>query len=301
MTPPVWNIRLQGNDLIWQPTEKTPLWRKYKIDGPEPFYSFKRLGENFSREEVVRFAEQWGPLGICQHDRFLLHGAAYGWGGEGDPSFRPEAPEGNRINFNGKLDFWNNTPKTCSFRQITLNTETWFAEPLAAWENLSRAVQAILKLAADLLWSGVALQRRGELPKEAIKILEDLQLYGFGRARDHYRSLGEEPIEPTQREALMLLNDVLNDWLSGAPIRPYCNINSQTAKIRYDQIVDDRFGVFPVVATELSILIADASRIGWCADCKRPFPLAHRRKYCPDCGLKAAQKFASRKYRAKTT
>src|SRR6516225_4579282 len=132
MTEARWNIQLHGNDLLWQPTEETPIWRNYRLDEGEPFFSFKELGESFSEVNVLRFAKMWGPLGICRcpPGRFLTHGAEYGWGLEGKPVFHPDAPEGQRIKFKNKLDFWIKSPVRCSWRRIELGGKTWFAESL---------------------------------------------------------------------------------------------------------------------------------------------------------------------------
>src|SRR5262245_46305727 len=83
-----WNIRLERNDLLWRPTDQTPLWKEQRIISLEPLLEFESLGSAFSPDKALEFAQQWGPLGICRCDRFFHHGAEFGWGLEGDATLR---------------------------------------------------------------------------------------------------------------------------------------------------------------------------------------------------------------------
>jgi rRNA maturation endonuclease Nob1 len=70
------------------------------------------------------------------------------------------------------------------------------------------------------------------------------------------------------------------------------------------ETTDDETRIAFVGTTLLAQLVAELTQramriehIGTCAECGAPFPFGPQRKYCADCGLRVAQRDASRKYR----
>ena len=287
--------------------------------GKEPLHSFTELGTSFynagfhrqrpSAEQVreiagtiiQNFAKKWGGLGLCQHLRPWNHGALWGWGTEADATLRkdkvtltePDTPWvvlPNKNKDRGRVNL-------CGPYYKQFADGEWVVEPLRAWVDYALAILAVRRILES--------RTRKTLPEEwAILHLENFS-YGVGAAGDHFKALaGEEAkvlTSPTSpKKVLELLNDRLYEWLLGAPLIQLPKIDPRTWQFQRDYMIDYRFGVFPVIVTQLLHLDPMRDEVVECANCKDWFqksPKATRGKnfYCERC-QRASHRHAQSRY-----
>ncbi len=208
-------------------------------------------------QAVLTFARHWGPLGLCEHGRPFQHG---------------ELPYG--------ADRW---PRLCGPRQIQQGAKTYFVEPLNAWSDLTRAAQALYETVYRL---------RNHQPARTRDVQVLLQTrFGIGKAARHFQALAGDGEKPgrARRDAWFLVGERLNDWLVGAPVRFFCEIDEGSGRFDLDFGVGYA-GIFPIIAAQLLATLSDPQRgkAIICSGCGLPFiqvrePSTGKRRYCLAC------------------
>lgn len=113
------NIELMGDLLVWRPDEKEAPPRDPQPSDIGLLNKFVRLcGKNSSPEEYLRFAREWGVMGLCQHFSPYPH---------------------------PRLDLDDEKHKPCEYFQTASGQ---YFEPLAIWREYSLEARAILRVAA---------------------------------------------------------------------------------------------------------------------------------------------------------
>jgi hypothetical protein len=318
--------RPSGKTGLWEiysPTIKEEAWRPLFLAGAtvEPLNEFIEIGITLRnaglhsqpppleqaqgivgdriRDRIQSFANKWGGLGICEHGLPWHHGAPWGHGMEADEKSEADATKKpgvtlqepiNAVMKSGKP--WRILPRFCGPYSEHLADGEWCVERLSAWMDYSLAVFALRHI--------VGAERNKKTPERwAILHLENL-CYGAGDPSQHFKNLAGEEAEavtsPNQvLELLELVRARLSDWTLYAPIRLSCEIDPKTWQFHHlDYLVDYRFGIFPLIASQLLFLLCDpkGKEVAECAGCSNWFRLmtskATRGKhlYCDTCRAK---------------
>ena len=254
-----WETRLAGNDLLWRLTSDASMWRDWVLYDTEPLGSFISLARKIdSADSILSFAKSWGPLGLCVHNQPFHHGAIWDVG---------------------------QPPHFCAPRSVVVGTsEKWFAESLDAWRDIVLAVVAMFAVVR-------ALKSDQRPPRSELRLLHQLD-YGVGGSRIHFAEIAGKGAQPgrSRKEAWLIVTNRLNDWLQGAPVRLFCESAADGALAGVDFGVDDRYGIFPVIVTQLLSTLRDPA-VGKgtvCSGCNLPFIQTRARKtgervYCLAC------------------
>jgi hypothetical protein len=163
------------------------------------------------------------------------------------------------------------------------NSQKWFAESFNAWRDLVLATQAMFFVVH-------ALKSDQRPPRAELRLLHQLD-YGVGGARPHFAEIAGKEAQPgrSRKEAWLIVANRLNEWLQGAPVRLFCESDRDGALAGVDFGVDDRYGIFPVIATQLLSKLRNAGDKGTeCSGCNLPFILTRERTtgervYCLAC------------------
>ena len=261
-------IQVDGDSLTWswvppwvpQGDEKRVTYRQAK---PGMLADFIRL-HDANDETILAYARKWGMLGLCEHGLPCSHNQ-----GTSGPSCLPMLV----------------TPlprqKGSTFRLM---------EPLAAWRIWSRKAQSFINIGARL--------NQGKLPRvEDWQMLKDLRDSGLGETE-------HEPFMETVSNARAELAYELDGWISIGQVRPRISWRNDKACFSLDAVSSGP-NLFGLLALNIAVAIASGDGekgLAVCSACgdsyiptRRPDP--NRRNYCERCGLKAAQRVASRKYR----
>ena len=209
---------------------------------------FLQLAKQDSPQSVLRFAREWGVLGICEHDLPHSHNSPISTGGGGC------------------------SPRRCS--------EWVFWEPVNVWFQIAGHFNAILNIAAALHLGRKGKKRDWDL----IKPMLDSE----GRTlRAERYWLG------TEIDAMLKIGDVRPtfSWVHHHPTIKYATGGAWA-------------NLFGYLALQLALAVSRTDGLATCSACGRSYmpdrrPNPDRRSYCEDCGLPAAQRDASRAYRAK--
>src|SRR5262249_26639016 len=295
-----------------QLAQKWPLFL-LSAQANEPLHAFTELGARFynagfhrkppSPEEVrfsagtsiESFAKKWGGLGLCQHLRPWNHGALWGHGTEAAATLREHEftltePEKPWTTFPRRKKVPGESFSLCEPYARRFTDGVWLVEPLTAWVDYALAVLALIRILESRRTKTV-------LDNWAIVHLENF-CYGAGAAGRHYKALAAEEAEaltsPTSaKEVLELVYNRLYEWLLSAPLIQLPKINPKTWQFQRDYMIDYRFGVFPVIVTQLLHLDPLKDEVVACANCKDLFqksPKATRGKYqyCERCRKRGA-------------
>ena len=298
-------IELRGARVCWRPSQPAP-----KFLGRRPAYSkrvpgsglleqFVALG-NASGEDILRYARQWGVLGICPHGLPMSH----------DRRCMPmEFP--NRQ----ALTFW---------------------EPVQSWQFFSRHAKAILEIAvathnSEIVESAAAqLLCRPPQPKRRVvphrvavarrSALSDLATLRAVLKEHQNEYLWEDPfsvidqhLSPVGRGSRKgnalerqrtLVTFAVNGWLEWGRARPHIVWNGPTPAIELTTggfLAADR--LLGALALQLAYVVASSESVATCFACGRFYtphrrPAAGRRSFCPDCGLRAAWRTSKRAIRS---
>jgi hypothetical protein len=111
-------------------------------------------------------------------------------------------------------------------------------------------------------------------------------------------AIGRQQMQSSVEYQRQVLAAVLNHWLSLAGVRPRLEWG---ARIPQMQLGGD--GLIGALAVQLFFACSQSGGLALCVSCSTPFLPAGRRRrhdlnaYCSDCGLKAAMRDASARYR----
>jgi CheY-like chemotaxis protein len=139
-------------------------------------------------------------------------------------------------------------------RWVQETGDTYFAEPLSAWLQLARAAKALHETVAHL--------RQQQRPRRADLRTLAATRFGVGKGSKHFRTLADAEAEPERdrNSSWFLVGERLNEWLVGAPVRFFCEIEENRGKFDLDFVVGDGLGIFPVVAAQLVATLSDPER-----------------------------------------
>jgi hypothetical protein len=217
---------------------------------------------NATDDQVLAFAQRWGVLEICGHGR---------------PSSHSEADR---------------QPDLCFPRPVDEQLTT-FSEPVDAWRALAREVRGIVKVAAALHagrratvadWADIA---GATIAAQVEHLVETGGDADRGPAR-----LGQE-VNFDRR----VLTGVVEMWLREGAVRPHVQWGKRTPGVELAG-----WGLFGALAVQLLQVVSRIDGLITCSGCGKAYlpkrrPNPNRDHYCPDCGVKAAWRKASRRYR----
>ena len=269
--------------LLWTPTIDAPA-QTIRLHSPQPLLAFIGLADKPDPRALLKFAKQFGPLGICVHGRPYQHGEPPGLrvGLEADVAIKNQ-----RMVSGSKPSLWAKWPRLCEPRCVQEAGVTYFAEPLGAWLQLARAAKALHETVARL--------RQQQRPRVADLRTLAATRFGIGKSSKHFRALTGAEGEPERDRdsSWFLVGERLNEWLVGAPVRFFCEIEEERGKFDVDFVVGDGLGIFPVVAAQLVATLSDPQRgkAVICSGCRLPFiqtrePSRGMRSYCVSCRRK---------------
>jgi hypothetical protein len=277
----------------WTPGMDYPGITPDRLIEPAPglLENFLRL-RNAPSSEILRYAQRWGVLGLCDHDFPAQHPPEY-W-----PSRATEAhacpyayddPYGagplrrprrskltHRTWIYRRADF-----HSCNVRGVieagSYVGKPW--EPLDAWRTWAHRAHALLDVAA-------ALQAETLGAEPQWRIATDTAM--------------ETP--PTLTEGWRLLTLYADYWLRAADVRPWPHF--QDGQVRMTLGSDwGHSPLFGAIAVQLVLAISGAQGFAFCDACRNVYaprrtPRAGERHYCQFCrDHKVPQRHAAARYR----
>lgn len=276
LRPPV--VELEGNHLVFRetrgkdraPSVETSPTRKLLQD-------FVGLADA-PDEKILCYAQKWGALGLCEHDEPASHNWSVPPLGARRGCWVPTLLGGG-----GK-------------------------EPLAAWRRFAKEARTVLDLAAQLHtrhWGKREDWR--QLPSATTAALA-LQIAKTGdhhllRGEGHLTSWEEvQQITGLGRDAATeqdVLASVTDDWLRLGNVRPVFRWKKGNSAI---ELEGD--GLFGALAVQLAFAVCAGDSFAICSECGGAYiptrkPRSDQRRFCPDCGAKAARKHGARAARAR--
>jgi hypothetical protein len=261
-------IALDGEFLTWPwvraGEEKQLTYRQAK---PGMLTDFMRL-HDATDEGILTYARRWGVLGLCEH---------------GLPCSHNQYPDGLLHGVRPCLPMLATSPRNAE-------SDIRLKEPVAAWRMWSRKAQSLINIGARL--------NQGKLARvEDWQTLKELRDFGLGATES-------EPFMANVANARAELGDTLDGWISIGQVRPRISWQKDKARFSLDAVSSGP-NLFGILALNIAVAIAagDGEKgLAICSACglsyipaRRPDP--NRSNYCKACGLKAAQRDASRRYR----
>jgi hypothetical protein len=176
---------------------------------------------------ILRFAQRWGPLGLCEHDLPWPHGGCW----------------------------------------VRTRDGAWL-EPVRVWQRMASQVAAMLRVSISLHDGGAAAS-------------------GLGRPMPR-----DEKTRLAQRWHALLVG--VNEWMAEA-VRPLL-----IQRRSRPTFVLDSWWLHGALGLQLALAVCGARSFLVCDGCGEFFEVKRWRRYCEDCGLRAAWQRASKKlYAAK--
>lgn len=280
--PPPELIRCTQKELIWTFPDDAERLRELKPER-DVFNRFLNLYDA-SPEQIARFAQRNGTLGLCHHGLPLCHSPNK----TGAPLLAPP-------------------PYCASFdpnrrRRRPLNQPR---EPLESWRALSREAAALLTLKT------VLLDRRGPMvsPSDLDRAWIDagwLCIQQYERAGHlRYRRWPKEKERSRDRSKVSSrISDSANEWLRCGGVLP--KLFWRSSRYEFTLELDSTVGpnLFGYLAIQLTFALASMSGFAICPECKSFFSpkdnkvSPKRRNFCPACQLAGkADLYAKRDYR----
>ena len=217
---------------------------------------------NAPASKVVAFARSYGPLGLCEHGLPFAH---------------------------------------CGHQQVYLEggyrRGDWkprlYFESIQKWKRLSRSFRAALNVFSRVL------RRMGGL-EEDWKALHPSYLH---KLRNLVSSSDASP-EHADFDGSLLCQMWLNPLIAMTRLHPmlFCEKGRiETGLTAADGFLSSPYNLSGVLVLQLTLAVARAEGSVMCQACRKSFiparrPNPNRRRFCPDCGSRAAQRFASRDY-----
>ena len=230
--------------------------------------------EKGSDDEILNYANRWGPMRLCAaHRLFCAHGAVF------SPAFDPSSEWGTFCPPHG----W---PETEQF------------EALRYWKVYSAHANSILRVATKLHRGGSPTTEDwrfvvANAPKSLIvedQPPEELESAVTRAIRSRMKS--RDPWEVVARD--------INNWLLLAGARPRCA--ARNGGIDLDFTGDPQCPLAGILGIQLMTAVSRVEDLALCAECHIPFiprrrPAPDENRYCKNCGRKAAMRRASAKWR----
>jgi predicted RNA-binding Zn-ribbon protein involved in translation (DUF1610 family) len=281
--------------------------------GPGLFEDFLKLEAAKSDAAVLRYAERWGPLWLCSHQLPAGHAEAC----VPLDAIQFLATSGTRrtVNWKEPVGVWRAmSAEASSVVRIARQLHNGQLAREADWERLFYLPRVMW----DILHTQFAihlLDPQGEASEDQVveRVVAILnEAYRAGNPDD--ADDGIEPATPQRRDVVMrhgmrqlrssldvqrfVLGEVINYWLRMSSVEP---------RLRWlagkpDVMLAGR-GLFAALAVQLMFECSRTDGLAVCISCGTPFlpPVRRPRRdhnvYCPDCGVKAAQRDAAARYR----
>jgi hypothetical protein len=272
-------VVLSGHSLFFPLALSVPK-KEIRLSSLEPLATFVQLSD-VKPEEILDFANAWGPLGLCIHSLPYDHG-------ESSLTIGSDAEVVNgRIKESANTPAWLVHPHFCDLDLRKHAGVDYVAEPLSAWRHLADGARALRDTVIRL--------RQHERPLKAdLRTLVDT-LFGAGNYGKRLRTLAGKEATPeySRRGAWFLIGERLNEWLASAPVRFFCEIEERSGRFDVDFTVGLGLGVLPLIAAQLLATLSDPERGSpeICSGCRLPFiqtrkPSRGTRIYCLTCRKK---------------
>ena len=250
-------------------------------------------------DQIVRFAQRWGVLGLCEHDfpaqhppeywpsrAVEMHPCPYAWDdpyGLGPPRSTTRRPRRGRrskradkIRINPRVDV-----HACHVRGIyetgAYVGKPW--EPVEAWRTWARRAHALLAVAA-------ALQQKRLGAESDWRMATDMEM--------------ETPRPRTEGWRLLAL--FADYWLKAADVRPWPQVQDGVVRLT----LGSDWGhspLFGAIAVQLVLAISGAEGFTVCDACRNVYaprrtPRGGEHHYCETCrDQKVPQRHAAARYR----
>jgi hypothetical protein len=305
-------LRVLNSVLIWRRSESAAVGDSIRLYSGEPLNEFLALARDSSDDlAILRFARQWGPLGLCIHGQPLNHGRLAGHGFEGSATLGR-----GKIVLTAEPTPWQIAPESCQPRKVLVlekdgrleilrlpllrdlprrqgesddrydrrlafalrRSQKRFREKTAnADEYFAESLDAWRDYAsaAEAVYETAHRLRTNQRPRaKHLRVLSDLG-FGAGVAGTHFRKLAGDEAKlrrPPRREAWHLIGETLNNWLVHAPVRFFCE-TEESGKFDVDFRIRDERGIFPVLAAQLLATLTGsrARKPAICSGCDLPF------------------------------
>lgn len=168
----------------------------------------------------------------------------------------------------------------------------YYREPLAAWRRLAAQVRAVLRIA-----TAVERDTLGSAGDWAV-VWPETQ--GRDDVLDEGRAEWLATIDGQRYSLVSVVSAFL--WVGDVRPRLVCEcVKGRGTRVTFALGANRVFGE---VALRLAMTVSRVEGLAICANCKTPYtpkrrPKRGQRSFCPNCGKKAAQRFASRDYRCR--
>lgn len=243
---------------------------------------------------IVDFARSYGVLALCEHGTPFAHCGnqqIYKKGGCRRGDWKP------RLYFESIRD-WRKLSRAFN---ATLNI---FSRVRQGWAGLEEDWKTI-DLPGRTVPPVIYLAR----PTESTESPDDNTVSALYRMRV---MLAPQPSpKPNQRDRAadfdgrMLCQYWLNPMIRMGRLFPRLSWHGERINFELSAaglLPSDAYNLFGSLILQLTLAVAGAQGFAVCGDCGKSFmpkklPNPRRRRFCPDCGIKAARKFASRDYR----
>lgn len=264
---PTW-IGRDGEQIVWS-WGGSFVRREAPVDGKGPILEkFVRLADA-APDRILDYARHWGPLGLFE-DTLILELPR-----PGSVHVRAIQPHP----WNPPEGLFSDGPSSRRSSDGEYILDGW--EPLELWRHFARVARAMINVAAML-------------HQEKIGATEDWQII----FEWHERS---EPWWPRAlRFERLILAMVVNDWIELGNVRPRLDWDGEKPEIRFDG------SLFNALTVQLMAVTSKTGGTALCSSCGEPYLVSRRPRtgenhYCqdPECGKKAAQRDAARRYRQK--
>jgi hypothetical protein len=246
-------IRLEGDKLVWPRRAKPKRIRP----GKRMFEDFVSLGNYISEDEphfarkVLRYAQTWGEMEICEHGRPISHKMGGEW-------------SGNLNDLGCRVPPWSDDP---DFK----------VEPVAYWRDLVLQFRAILRAAGLLHSNEIPLQH------QLIECLPTAKNWGVDL--DHLSQSRSNAWGFVVMSMRTLMSDAYLDLLPCLPR----NSTGPRIKLICSDLIGS--GLYSALVTQLMFVACRTDGMAICSSCGEPFfpshlPRVKQRSYCENCRVK---------------
>jgi len=234
----------------------------------ERFTQLAEEGSEGGGRDVLQFARKYGVLYLCRrHDLPSSHRAL-------------TKPSNAELNLGGLF-------ARCGLR---VTSDGFYAESIAMWRGYAKQARAILNVTVALKNGKAGDNEDWEmLAKQVGSVVDE---------KDDKGEITTIIVLPTgEWERRIVLSNAVNHWLSPGQVRPVFYLTEDGPLIQ----IGNRT-VFGALGLQLMLAVSQTQGLASCTSCgifytpsRKPNP--NRNSYCPTCGLSAAQRNASEKYR----
>jgi hypothetical protein len=283
--------RIEEAHIVWAPPNRPPTDEVATAPPERLVYDFAGLA-NRSDDQLLRFANKYGPLRLCKHGFALGH---------------------RQRNFNLRC-YESDTGQPEDLPSGTFFRLKWSArESIEAWRRYIGRAAGILSVSDRLHEGQRATQDEWawlldgipagdhEYPFRALLAMRKEDVLA---SNPLIATLAAQPhlTLPQQRRTLAV---AVNHWLDECGVG--ISINWRPSGIDFSLGPSNPFGLgnsglLAAIGVQLLSGVLRQTRMVWCSDCGKAYPPERwprdgENHFCPDCGTKAANRIAAREYR----